>query len=231
MDVRFKVQGGRIVRDIERPTAHAVASVARFSTSLVSDCLERLNVMHPDLRPLGAAGSFVGTAVTVEEIEAGNLMSHMALTLVKPGDVLVIDGKGITTRACFGGLQALAAKLKGVAGVVIDGAVRDVEEIRRLGLPVVARGTSPAGPHKGWGGRINQPISCGGVPVAPGDVVLGDADGVVVIPRGRVEEIAEAAFAKQALEAAWLDRVKRGEDTAEFLGFVDVAKAYGVEIV
>src|SRR4051812_46481584 len=124
MDIAFKVQGGKVVREIPRPDPAVVAELGRVPTSILSDCLDRMNVFQ-GLAGLLPGRSFAGTAVTVEEIEAGNLMSHLALQYVQPGDVLVIDGKGVTTRACWGGLQTFAASRKGVAGVVIDGAVRD----------------------------------------------------------------------------------------------------------
>ena len=158
-------------------------------------------------------------------------MSHLALKYVQAGDVLVIDGKGVTTRAGWGGLQTLSASRKGVAAVVIDGAIRDVADIARYGMPVYCRGASPAGPHKGWAGRVNLPISCAGMVVEPGDIIVGDDDGVVVVPAGRAEAVLEAARKKLAVEAEWFRQVEQGHDTADFLGFEATAKNYGVEFV
>ena len=158
-------------------------------------------------------------------------MSHLALQYVQPGDVLVIDAKAVTTRACWGGLQTFAAQRKGLAAIVIDGTVRDAEESRKHDLPLYCRGVTPAGPHKGWGGRVNQPIPCGSAVVRPGDVVVGDGDGLVVVPRELAAETLEKARAKQSLEAEWFAKVAEGVDTAVFLGFVEVAKRYGIEVV
>jgi regulator of RNase E activity RraA len=230
MDIAFKVQGGKLVRDIARPDPTVVAAIGKMPTSMLSDCLDRMNVFQ-GLTSLLPGRSFAGPAVTVEEIEAGNLMSHLALQYVKPGDVLVIDGKGITSRACWGGLQTFAASRKGVVGIVIDGAMRDAADVAKYNVPIYCKGVSPAGPHKGWAGRVNLPISCAGVIVNPGDVIVGDADGLVVVPRELAKETLERARVKQQVEAAWFQAVSEGKDTADFLGFQEQAKKYGIEIV
>jgi regulator of RNase E activity RraA len=230
MDIAFKAQGGKILRDIPRPDADLVAGLGRLPTSILSDCLDRFNVLN-GLKPIIPIKPFAGTAFTVEEIEAGNLMSHLALKYVRPGDVLVIDGKGLTTRACWGGLQTFAARKKGVVAVLIDGAVRDVDDIHEYGLPVYCRGVSPAGPHKGWGGRVNAPVQCGGGVIHPGDVVVGDSDGLVVVPRTLVGLTLERGRAKVLLEREWFRKVEEGVDTADFLGFAAQVKALGIEIV
>jgi regulator of RNase E activity RraA len=229
MDIAFKVQGGKIVRQIARPDPAVVAALGKMPTSILSDCLDRLNVLQ-GLSALLPGRAFAGSAVTVEEIEAGNLMSHLALQHVRPGDVLVIDGKGITSRACWGGLQTFAASRKGVAAIIVDGAVRDAADVPKYNVPVWCRGVSPAGPHKGWAGRVNLPISCAGCVVNPGDVIVGDADGLVVVPRDLAAATLERAKAKQQTEAAWFQAVADGKDTADFLGFSEQARKYGIEI-
>ncbi len=231
MDITFRVQGGKIIRTIERAERGVIECLAAMPTSILSDCLDRLNVLDAALRPLSAPRRFAGSAFTVEEIEGGNLMSHLALQYVEPGDVLVIDAKGVTTRACWGGLQTFAAQRKGVAAIIIDGAVRDAEEARKYDVPVYCKAVTPAGPHKGWGGRVNQPIACGSTVVRPGDVVVGDGDGIVVVPRELAAETLEKARAKQSMESQWFGKVAEGVDTAVFLGFVEVAKRYGIEVV
>ncbi len=230
MDIAFKAQGGKIIRTIPRAEPSVVAALAALPTSILSDCLDRFNVLG-GLKPIIPSKPFAGSAFTVEEIEAGNLMSHLALLYVQPGDVLVIDGKGVTTRACWGGLQTCAARRKGVAAVLIDGAVRDVADLVECGLPVYCRGVSPAGPHKGWGGRVNAPVQCGGAVVHPGDVVVGDADGLVVVPRDLAAATLERARAKVQIEREWFRKVEEGIDTADFLGFAAQARNLGIEIV
>lgn len=228
-DLTFKAQGGTFVRDIIRTPREIVDGLGAIATSILSDCLDRMNVMHSALRPIVPGRNFVGTAFTVEEIEAGNLMSHLALKHVQRGDVLVIDGKGVTTRAGWGGLQTLAAVERGVAAVIIDGAIRDVDDIERFGLPVYARAITPAGPHKGWGGRVNLAISCGGLVVEPGDVVVGDTDGVVVVPQAQAATILSKARLKLQQEAAWFEQVRQGAHTADFLGMEQLARNLGIE--
>lgn len=230
-DISFRVQGGRIVRRIERADRRVIESLAGVPASILSDCLDRFNAIDSSLRPLLPPRPFAGSAITVEEIEAGNLMSHLALKYVQPGDVLVIDAKGITSRACWGGLQTYAARLKGVAAIIIDGALRDVAEVRKHDVPVYCRAVTPAGPHKGWGGRINVPVSCGSTVVHPGDVIVGDADGVVVVPRESAAATLEKARDKLSVEQEWFRRVSQGEDTADFLGFSETAQRYGIDIV
>lgn len=231
MTIAFKIQGGKIVRSFERPSRELVAAFAGVPTSILSDCQDRLNVLGPQLRGLLAGRGFAGPAFTVEEMEAGNLMSHLALKYVQPGDVLVIDGKGVTTRAGWGGLQTYSASRKGVAAIVLDGAIRDAADAGKYGVPIFCRGVSPAGPHKGGAGRINVPISCAGAVVQPGDIVVGDEDGIVVVPRNNAAAVLEAAKKKMALEAEWFRQVEAGRDTADFLGFEAVAKNFGIEIV
>jgi regulator of RNase E activity RraA len=210
-DISFRVQGGRIVRRIERADRRVIESLAGVPASILSDCLDRFNAIDSSLHPLLPPRPFAGSAITVEEIEAGNLMSHLALKYVEPGDVLVIDAKGITSRACWGGLQTYAARQKDI--------------------PVYCRAVTPAGPHKGWGGRINVPVSCGSTVVHPGDVIVGDADGVVVVPRESAAATLEKAREKMSIEQEWFRRVSQGEDTADFLGFSETAQRYGIEIV
>lgn len=231
MDLTLKPQGGRVVRQIKRPDPALVAQFRELPTTILSDCLDRFHAVPGPLHAYGARRRFAGPAVTVEEIEGGNLMSHLALQLLQPGDVLVIDGKGVTSRACWGGLQTFAALKKQAAGVVIDGSIRDSADCARYDLPVFARGNCPSGPHKGWGGRVNQVIQCAGCVVAPGDVVVGDDDGLVIIPAARIGEVLARAREKMNVERAWFDLVEQGKDTADFLGLTRHAEALAVEWV
>jgi len=230
VDLTFQAQGGLLIRDVPRPDPATVALFREVPTSILSDCLDRFNALS-GLRPVGEPRPFAGPAVTVEEIEGGNLMSHLALKHLRAGDVLVVDAKGVTTRACWGGLQTFAAARRGAVGVVIDGSIRDAADVIKYGVPVYCRGTSPAGPHKGWGGRVNVPVACGGMTVHPGDIVVGDADGVVIVPRDLAAAVAEKAKARLATEKAWFARVEAGEHTADFLGLEATAQKLGVRVV
>lgn len=220
---------GRIHTRIDRCPQDIVQELAHFEPSIVSDCMNRLGTMHSNIHSLSPGSRFCGTAVTVEEVEAGNLMSHAALELLTPGDVLVIDAKGAQTRSCWGGLQTVMAKMRGAVAVVVNGCIRDSLEIRELGLPVFALGTSPGalgGLLKGWGGNINSPIACGGVVVNPGDVVLGDDDGVVVVPRQMAPELMPHCRRRSEMEQEWFRRVEDGEATLDIVNLREKVETF-----
>lgn len=209
---------GRVRKTINRAPIETVKLLSEYPTGIISDCLNRLNAMDAGIHPLFKGPSFCGTAVTVEEVEAGNLMSHIALELLMPGDVLVIDAKGTQTRSCFGGLQATMAKRKGCVAVVVNGTIRDVDDFVELEMPVFGRGVSPGGPLKGWGGNVNIPIACGGVVVSPGDIIVGDNDGVVVVPRKLADDLPAICLARQKAEEKWFDEVAEGKATLDAVG-------------
>ena len=209
---------GRIKRNFKRVDKCIIEELKQFPTSIISDVMNRLGMMDNFISSLIKGRPFCGSAFTVEEIEAGNLMSHAALELVQPGDILVIDAKGTTTRSCWGGLQTFMAKKKGVVGIVVNGTVRDYEDIQELGMPVYAKGVSPGGPMKGWGGNINYPIACGNVVVNAGDVITGDDDGVVVIPKDLVKLIAPIAAQRIKKEKKWFKDVENGISTIDAVG-------------
>lgn len=185
------------------PDPELVEALRGVPTAVVSDCLGRCVgsrglVAYHDDRTL----ALCGVALTVRVRPGDNLMVHKALTLAQPGDVLVVDGSGDVSHALLGGLMRLAAIARGVAGVVVDGAIRDTVDWAEGELPVFARGRAHRGPTKDGPGEINVPIACGGLAVAPGDVVLGDADGIVAVAPGRLPRLIEEVRAKQADEEA-----------------------------
>ncbi|NIP76238.1 MAG: RraA family protein, partial [Xanthomonadales bacterium] len=147
-----------------------------------------------------------------------NMAIHAAMRLVRPGEVLVVAAGGHTGVALFGGLLAQSAKARGVAALVTDGAVRDVAELREMGFACFAAGITPAGPHKGFGGTIDGVIACAGCPVAPGDIVLGDDDGIAVVPLGISDRLLAECQAKIAQEDTALARLAKGELLADQMG-------------
>jgi RraA family protein len=183
------------------PDPELVKAFRGVPTTIVSDCLGSC-VGAVGLEPFHGDSSLAlsGVALTVRVRPGDNLMIHKALTLAQPGDVLVVDGSGDVSHALVGGLMRLAALARGVAGFVIDGAIRDVAEWAEGELPVFARGHSHRRPGKDGPGEINVPIACAGLVVAPGDLVLGDADGVIAVTPGRLPQLLEEVRAKQALE-------------------------------
>ncbi len=189
-----------VIRDVERVEADVVAEAAQYASSILADVAGRRGALHGRIAPLAPTMKFAGPALTVEVHPGDNLMIHAALALAKPGDVIVVDGKGDLSSALMGEIMSQQAMALGVAAVVIDGAARDSEAIRALGFPMFAAGLNPNGPTKFVPGRVNHPISIGGVSVSPGDLVVGDADGVTVIEREKAAAMLPLAAEKVAAE-------------------------------
>ncbi|MER6523914.1 hypothetical protein [Streptomyces sp. NPDC001508] len=176
-----------------------------ISSALVSDCLNRFQVMDPALRPL-VGTRLLGRAWTARTMAAENSTVHRAIETAPPGSVLVIDAGGYPGRAVWGSITSAKSLTRGLAGVVLDGAARDFEAVRELGFPVFARGLSAAGPNKGWDGDVGGTVCCGGVPVRPGDLVLADLDGIVVVPREVEDTVLTTATHKLAEDRQRLAR-------------------------
>lgn len=197
-----------VIRDIERVEAAIVAKAAEFPSSILADVAGRRGALSGRIAPLAPSMRFAGPAITVELRPGDNLMIHAAMAIAQPGDVLVIDGKGDLGSALMGEIMSQQCVALGVVGVVIDGAVRDSEAIRALGFPMFAAGLNPNGPTKAVSGRLNHPISIGGVSVSPGDLVVGDADGVTVIERHKAAAMLPLAAEKVAAEEKRIADIK-----------------------
>ncbi|EJL73156.1 Demethylmenaquinone methyltransferase [Variovorax sp. CF313] len=206
-----------IVRDFERVSSDLIRQASAFQPAILADVAGRRGALHGRIQALRHRMKLVGSALTVEVRPGDNLMIHAAIALAKPGDVLVIDGKGDQSAALMGTIMMNACRQVGIAGVVIDGAVRDSVEIDEMGFPVFSVGTNPNGPTKLASGRIGHPVSVGGVAVRPGDLVIGDADGVVVVEREKVETLLQAAAKKVEDEAARIEAIKNGNTAAKWL--------------
>ena len=197
-----------VIRDIQRVDAVTVAEAAKYPSSILADVAGRRGALSGRIAPLAPSMRFAGPAITVEVRPGDNLMIHAAMAIAKPGDVLVIDGKGDLGSALMGEIMTQQCIALGVVGVVIDGAVRDSEAIRELGFPMYAAGCNPNGPTKFIPGRLNHPISIGGVSVSPGDLVVGDADGVTVIERDKAAAMLPLAAEKVAAETQRIADIK-----------------------
>jgi regulator of RNase E activity RraA len=206
-----------IRRDFERVAPDLVRQASEFQAAILADVNGRRGALHGRIQPLRPRMKLAGTALTVEVRPGDNLMIHAAIALAKPGDVLVIDGKGDQTSALMGTIMMTACQKLGLAGVVIDGAARDSLEIDEMDYPVFSVGTNPNGPTKFVPGRIGHPIQCGGVTVHAGDLVVGDADGVVVIERSRVEALLPLARKKVADESKRIAQIQEGDTAAPWL--------------
>lgn len=221
----------KVVKRIIRPDRKWIECFKTIPASVVCDCMNRLYGMRAEIVPLQEGTRVCGPAVTVQCMTAGNMMLHLALTMVEAGDVLVADARGSTANAVWGGIQTVFARKAGVAGLVVDGAVRDVAEIRELKFPVYCKGVTPAGPHKGWADNINVPVQCGGVPVHPGDLIVGDDDGVVVVPCEKVEEIYNLAVKRMEIESGWIESIENGKNTLDAVGLREQLSQMDVEYI
>ena len=189
-----------IRRDIERVAPTVVAGAAAFASSIFADVAGRRGALDGRIRALAPTMRACGPAFTVEVRPGDNLMIHAAMAMAKPGDVLVIDGKADRTAALMGAIMLTACRQLGFAGVVLDASHRDTEELLALGFPVWSVGANPNGPTKSVSGRINWPVSCGGVAINPGDLVIADGDGVVVVEREKAAALLPLADKKVADE-------------------------------
>lgn len=184
------------------------ARLAALPTANIGDAMDRLNVLESRIKPVWTGARVVGPAYCVLTAPGDNRALHDALGLAEPGEVIVLSGGGYTDRALMGELMAGRAIARGIAGVVIDGAIRDAGDIAELKLPVYAKAVTPAGPYRNGPGRQQVPVAVGNVAVSPGDIVVGDDDGVVVIPRQELDEVLERAERKH--EAEMLQRQEIG---------------------
>ena len=198
--------GFRIYNEIERPDPDLIAKFQGIPTSNINDEMNRLYCMGAAISPLNHVSSMAGPAFTVKLPIGDNLMFHRALDMAQPGDVLIVDGAGALDRSLAGEIMITFAQMKGLAGIVVDGALRDLDGIQKSTMPVYAKGITPQGPFKNGPGEIGVPVSCGGSAVFPGDIIVGDADGIVVIRPEDAEDVLKSAQLKLAKETAKLSK-------------------------
>lgn len=211
-----------LARPAEDDLAGFRALLSVFSPScIVADCLERAGVLRSDIRPLFDA-RFVGTALTVK-LYPGDLVDCLdALAVAQKGDAILVDAAGETETSIWGGLMAGLCQQKGVVGAVVDGAIRDIDEIKSLRFPIFSRAIVPRSTHSPYSKRmepieVNVPIHCGGLLVYPGDIVLADEIGVVVVPREQASDVLARAQAQAAQEEATRRRIREGKTVEELL--------------
>jgi regulator of RNase E activity RraA len=200
-----------VIRDFTRVSPEIVAEARNFPSSILADVAGRRGGLSGRIAPLAPSMSFAGPALTVEVRPGDNLMIHAAMAIAQPGDVIIVDGKGDLSSALMGEIMSQQCVALGIAGVVIDGAVRDSEAIRELSFPMFAAGMNPNGPTKFVPGRLNHPISVGGVSVNPGDLIVGDADGVTVIERDKAAAMLPLAAGKVDMETRRIAAIKSRE--------------------
>lgn len=204
--------GFRVRTSFDRLTPELMKQFLDFPTPDISDLLNRLYAVDPQIRCLtGAHHRVCGPACTIKTFPGDNLMVHKSLDVLEPGDVVIVDAGGSHLNAVLGDLISTKAKHRGAQGFVIDGLVRDLPSIIELDLPVFARGTTPIGPLHRGPGEINFPICCGGVVVNPGDLIVGDAMGVIVVPQDIAEDLLQRLQSHAAANESYFQSVKRGD--------------------
>jgi 4-hydroxy-4-methyl-2-oxoglutarate aldolase len=218
-----------IVRTITRATAAVITRLGAAGVATLHEAQARAGLLHPYIRPIYPHARVAGSAVTVLCAAGDNLMIHAAMAVVEPGDVLVVATLSASTDGMFGELLGESCLARGVSGLVIDAGVRDTAELTALAFPVWSKAISAQGTTKTAAGCVNVPIVCAGQPVAPGDVVVGDADGVVIVPRGSAAAVADAAERRLAAEAGTRARLKAGEIGLDLYGLRQRLDELGVE--
>jgi len=218
----------RILQMPKRPDARLVGEFAKMVTPHLSDSMERLYAGGPQLRPMYKGGTLAGPAFTVKTAPGDNLLVHKALDVAQPGDVIVVDAGGFADHAIIGELMAARARQRGIAGLVIWGAVRDSAELGAGSYPVFACAVTHRGPYKNGPGEINVPITMGGMPVSPGDIIVGDADGLVAVPQEQAERVLASAKAILAKETAAMKQMQEGSVDRSWVDKALKEKGYNI---
>jgi RraA family protein len=203
--------GFRILPFPPQPSREALAALKNVATAHLSDNMSRLNASGAVLRAMHKPSHMVGTALTVKVSPGDNLMVHKAIDIARPGDVIVVDAGGDTNHAIIGEIMSSLAESRGAVGMVIDGSIRDAGYIAASTFPIYARGVTHRGPFKNGPGEINIPIAIAGMVVNPGDIIVGDEDGLVVVAPAQAIELAKIAKAYADGEAVTLKKIRSGD--------------------
>jgi 4-hydroxy-4-methyl-2-oxoglutarate aldolase len=220
-----------IVRRILRPDTALVRTLGELGVATVHEAQGRTGLMRPYMRPIYPAARVGGTALTISCQPGDNLMLHAAIELCEPGDVLVVTTTSESTDGMFGELLGVSARAHGVAGLVIDAGVRDVADLTAMNFPVWSKAISAQGTVKNTPGSVNIPVVCAGITVHPGDVIVGDVDGVVVVPRRDAADVACLGNDRVAKEQKTRERLRSGELGLDFYGLRAKLAELGVQYV
>jgi len=219
----------KIVRNISRPDAAAIKLLGELGVATVHEAQTRTGLMRPYMRPIYPTAKMAGPAITVISQPGDNLMIHAAVELCQPGDVLVVTTTSESTDGMFGELLASSLRVRGCAGLIIEAGVRDVADLTAMEFPVWAKAISAQGTVKATAGSVNVEISCAGAVVHPGDVIVADVDGVVVVERERAVEVAQLSDQRRIKEEKSRARLKAGEVGLDMYGLRAKLKELGVE--
>ncbi len=221
----------KIVRNIKRPDPEVVRALGELGVATVHEAQGRTGLMKPYMRPIYPSARAAGTAVTISSQPGDNLMIHAAMEVCKRGDILVVTTTSESTDGMFGELLGVSCEAHGVVGLITDAGVRDTAELTAMDFPVWARAISAQGTVKSTAGSVNVPVVCAGMTVNPGDVVVADADGVVVVPREQAAAVAQAGRDRIDKEAKTRERLRNGELGVDFYGLREKLKQLGVNYV
>ncbi len=205
-----------VIRSIRRPSPEVVKGLSRFDAAHAHEGLGQRGAMHSRIKPIASGMRLCGPAVTVWSQPSDDLMLQKAIEVARPGDVIVAEVGGDTEAGIWGEIMSYGAHARGVAGLVINGSVRDVRATRELGFVIFAAGICMKGTGKDHLGYINHPITCAGVLVNPGDVILGDEDGVVVIPQDEAGELIAICERREKREEEWKALIREGKTSMDF---------------
>jgi len=220
-----------IVRRVARADADAIQTLGELGVATVHEAQNRTGLMRPYMRPIYPSARVAGSALTVSCQPGDNLMIHAAIDVCQPGDVLVVTTTSESTDGMFGELLAVSCRAHGIVGLIIDAGVRDVADLTTMDFPVWSKAVSAQGTVKATPGSVNVPVVCAGASVNPGDVIVGDVDGVVVVPREQAGIVAQASRDRVAKEAKSRERLRNKELGMDMYGFREKLKALGVTYV
>lgn len=219
----------RIIRNITRAGAEVIQTLGEYGVATVHEAQGRIGLMRPSLRPIYPTARLAASAVTVSCPPGDNLMIHAAIEVCRPGDALVVVTTSKSTDGMFGELLATSCQAHGISGLVIDAGVRDVADLTAMNFPVWAKAISAQGTVKASAGSVNIDVVCAGAIVHPGDVIIADQDGVVVVRREAAEEVARLSQERVAKEQRSRERLRAGELGVDFYGLRAKLKELGVE--
>ena len=220
-----------IVKNVPRADAGVIETLGKLGVATVHEAQGRSGLLRPYMRPIYPTARVAGSAITILCQAGDNLMIHAAIEVCRPGDVLVVTTTSESTDGMFGELLAVSARAHGVLGLLIDAGVRDVADLTTMDFPVWSKAISAQGTVKATAGSVNVPVVCAGAAIAPGDVIVGDVDGVVVVPRQSAADVARLGNERVAKEEKSRERLRKGELGLDFYGLRAKLTELGVKIV